>query len=95
MKPEGWALIVVGTLAAGLISIAFLGALGRLAPGQAGAMTLSLLALALSGFIALLFSPEARERRARRRGAPGASAPATDTVRQETREQPLIPMAES
>ncbi|MGK9220995.1 MULTISPECIES: hypothetical protein [unclassified Microbacterium] len=74
MKPEGWALIVVGTLAAGLISIAFLGAMGRLAPGQAGAMTLSLLALALSGFIALLFSPEARERRARRRGAPGASA---------------------
>ncbi|GLJ59922.1 hypothetical protein GCM10017576_00510 [Microbacterium barkeri] len=95
MKPEGWALIVVGTLAAGLISIAFLGALGRLAPGQAGAMTLSLLALALSGLVALLFSPEARERRARRRGTPGASAPATDAVRQETREQPLIPMAES
>lgn len=67
MKPEGWALIVVGTLAAALVSTAFLDALGRLAPGQAGATALGLIAMAASGFVALLFSPEARERRARRR----------------------------
>lgn len=80
MKPEGWALIVVGTLSAALISTAFLDALGRLAPGQAGATALGLIAIAASGFVGLLFSPEARERRARRRRSARVDSPAAPAI---------------
>ncbi|GAA4763850.1 hypothetical protein [Microbacterium gilvum] len=67
MKPEGWVVIVLGTLAAGLISVGYLGAMGRLAPGQTGGTSLVLVLVAVAAIGALLFSPEARARRARRR----------------------------